>query len=411
MSATGNKDKANLQSIQVSLCLCLLLTACKTYNLQPVPQASLTPLPSAPLTTPPASSPSETPTPTPSQTPMVRPTFDLEAVADWSSGELIFDIATRSFGERGSLGIFKLDLSTGELSEILGKGSQLQDISPDLKAILATQGQNLAVYALDGELITPLASDYFSGSPAGARWIRMTDEFLYIADDGQNRSLLSLTPDGKLKGILTSDEPLAIAAADQDLVVWTKGTCNSFGDCTVKGISWTALDGSSLAEFDPGPDQILPCQSPSSYLYSHKDDNNVLSLHVHPLNELPETIFWAANTEYSHCDWSPDLTRLAVVVIDRGWYSGTIKDYFQQILLMHNQGVIDLPANLGPTDKASWSPDGNYLLFTGTASNQDQYQLVMRIMDTGSFLVTNLDEFLKLSSVDYITVNQIFWLP
>ena len=354
-------------------------------------------------------SPSPQWTPTQSITPI--PTFDLSSVQDWGDGQVIFDITERSFGKKEYLGIYKLDFNSGILTEISGKGTQLLDISPDLQNLLVSQKQDLIITNQEGQQLELLADDYFSASSQGAQWVKPSGEILYISSDGDVTSLLSGQAVSGTKVLLTSDSPISVHSSSSNRVVWGKGVCNTFGDCAHTGITWTDFQGNELGYQELGDAQLLPCQTTSHFVFSKKNKEDVLSLNIHSIDSQSVIKFWATNTEYSDCAWSPDQNQLALIIIDRGWYSGTIQDYYQQILVPEKNRTFTLPTNLGATGDASWAPDGKYILFTGTDLVNAQYQIVMRLFDTETYSTTKLDEYIKLSSDNYISINRVFWLP
>ena len=354
-------------------------------------------------------SPSPQKTPMPQRTPI--PTFDISSVQNWGDGQVIFDVAERSFGKKEYLGIYKLDFNSGILTEISGKGAQLLDISPDFQNLLISQENNLLIINQEGQQMELLADDYFSASPQGAQWVNPTGEILYISSDGVLTSLQSIQAGSDIKKQLTSDNPISIQSSDSNLVVWGKGDCNTFGNCTHTGITWIDLQGNDLEYQELGEKILLPCQTTSDFVYAEKNEEDVLSFNIHSINSQSVIKFWATNTEYSDCAWSPDQEQIVLIIIDRGWYSGTIQGYYQQILVPEKKQTYTLPASLGTTGNASWAPDGKYILFTGTDLVNAQYQIVMRLFDTETYSVIKMDEYIKLSSENFISLNQIIWLP
>jgi len=354
-------------------------------------------------------SPSPQKTPTPFFTPIQ--TFNLSSVQNWGDAQAIFDITERSFGKKEYLGIFKLDFNSGILTEISGKGTQLLDLSPDFQNLLVSQEQNLFIINKEGQQLELLADDYFSASPQGAQWVNSSGEILYISSDGVLTSLQSVQAGSGTKKELTSDNPISIHSSDSNIVVWGKGVCNTFGNCTHAGITWIDFQGNELEYQELGEAMLLPCQTTSDFVYAKKNEENVLSFNIHSINSQSLIKFWSTNTEYSDCAWSPDQEQIVLIIIDRGWYSGTIQDYYQQILIPEKERTYTLPASLGTTGNASWAPDGKYILFTGTDIVNTQYQIVMRLFDTETYSVTKMDEYIKLGSENYISINRIFWLP
>ena len=399
----------NFSSFEVSLVflLAVLLAGCsQVERLIESPMESALPTDVIPTL---SVSPSPQWTPTPLLTPI--PTLDLSSIQNWGDAQVIFDITERSFGKKEYLGIYKLDFNSGILTEISGKGTQLLDISPDFQNLLVSQEQNLIIINKEGHQLELLADDYFSASPQGAHWVNPSGEILYVSSDGDITSLQSVQTGSGTKKQLTSDNPISIHASGSNGVVWGKGECNTFGNCTHEGITWIDFQGNELEYQELGEAQLLPCQTTSHYVYSKKDEEDVLSFNIHSINNQSIIKFWATNTEYSDCAWSPDQKQIALIIIDRGSYSGTIQDYYQQILIPEKNQTYTLPVSLGTTGNVSWAPDGKYMLFTGTDLVNAQYQIVMRLFDSETYSISKMDEYIKLSSDNFISINRVFWLP
>jgi len=408
-----------LPSRIVVLLLALLLVGCAQPSqepqpsLEPVTQVLLTttytatPNPSS--TSTPDQDPTDAPSPTASLTP--SPTFSPSSVQDWGKGRILFDITEHSFGEKDYLGIFSLNLEGETLTEVWGKGGQLLDVSPDYQRLLVSQDQNLYTVYTDGQEVELLVDNLLPSSAQGARWVKFSEKIVYIASEGDKTKLIRVNNDGKNPEMLLDGNPIIIYSATSDRLVWGEGLCNSFGGCTQSGVVWSDGQGNEIAAHQMEEIQLLPCQTISHFVYVEKDENDIYSLHIQPHQEQDEIIFWLAGTEYSDCAWSPDQKQVSVVTIDRGWYSGTVFLYRHLILDVKSREITLLPERLGMVGNSHWSPDGEYLLYTGTESDDDQYQAVMRLINTRSLSIKFLDENIDQKSSNFISINHVFWLP
>ena len=393
----------------LALVLASTLAACQ----DPAPPG--TPLPSDP--TPMDSSPTPeitaieaTNTPLPSSTPQPTATFDISTVEDWGVGRLIFDLEEHSFGEKISLGIYALDLADETLTEII-PGAQLLDISPDRQRILAAAEEELRVMDLVSGSYQVLAENYYALSPSGAKWDPAENRVYYLTEGDSGVTLHWVQPDSGEGEQLASDSPIAVLEADQGVIVLGKGSCNPFGECTYSGQEWISKAGEKIAIYDHGETIMMPCQKPDQYVYAEKDQDGYLTLHIKPHGQDQETVFWATKPEYSDCDWAPDGSRLAVTLVDRFWYSGSIQDYYFQILVPNTNEVIDRSYLKAPLDHVVWSPDGRYVVFTGTGIYEDIYQVEINLMELNSLSVRRYNHLNQLRSGSYLTIPSLFWAP
>lgn len=388
----------------------LVLTSCQSQepDAEPVPSD---PAPAAETATPENTVEAATATPIPTSTPEPTPTFDITTVEDWGTGQLLFDIEERDFGKTTSLGIFAIDISSGELRELSPAGTKLLDTSPDHKQILAARESVLLVLDLDSGLEQILTEDYFYLSPSGAKWDQSSNLIYYLAGDETENHLVQLNPGTGAAERLAVSSPISVLEADQGVLIWGMGSCNPFGDCTYTNLVWADESGSEIHSAPVGESGMLPCQRPTDHTFSTKNENDALSLHVLAHDQSREAVFWSLNTEYSDCAWSPDGNRLAVTLIDRSWYSGSIQNYYFQVMVPATNEIFDLSYLKAPLDSVGWSPDGVYTVFTGTELVEDTYQLHINLVELASFTITRFSQLDQFSSVNYRAVHNLAWAP
>lgn len=374
---------------------------------RPVPIDASTPTPTAT----PAPSPTALTAADPSLTPTLLPTFELGSVRDWGQEQLIFGLSERSFGEISSQGIFLADLESGSISQLAEPGYRLLDISPDKQQLLVSLDQSLYLLQL-GDLSERIVSDqFFSASPVGAAWDKTANEIYFIASNDEGTSLQRFQLSSNTYSTISLESPISIFYAADRVIVWGQGNCNQFGDCTYQGLNWTENSGEPLAARQLGDAILLPCQSDHAYIYAERDENDSLSFHIQSLAESTETIFWALNTEYSDCAWSPDKKDIAVTLIDRGWYSGVIQQYHFQILKPAQSRILDVPFFRDAIDQLTWSPDGKYIAYTGTSQEDDSYTINLGIVDTESLSVSRLESLAEFRAMNYLAIDQVIWVP
>ena len=409
-SRSPRSHLASLWLVALVIALASSLSGCQDPGPTDLPAASQTPqLQSSP--TPQATMVEATSTPVPTSTPEPTPTFDINTVEDWGAGRLIFALTEHSFGEVLSRGIYALDLKTDALTEILPEGTQLLDISPDHLRILTANGSELSVYDLGSGSALVLAEDYYSLSPSGAKWDAVENRIYYLAAGEAGASLRQVDPDSGESEELPATNTIAVLEADQGVVVLGIGTCNPFGDCAYSEQEWITSEAGRIASYEIGESIMLPCQKPGEYVYAELDENGRLTLHIRPHDQDQEIVFWHVQSEYSDCAWSPDGTQLAVTPVDRFWYSGSIQDYYFQILVPESYRLIDRSFIKAPLDQVVWSPDGNYVAFSGTALNEDSYQVEINLAALNPFSVRRFSQLSEFQSENYLAIPELFWAP
>lgn len=402
--------RAHLPIILLLLAFLAALSGCQEAGPPPEPTAAETiPVVSSPT----AEATQEPPTPTiqPTSTPEPSPTFDITSVEDWGAGRLLFTLEERSFGDKNYWGVFQLDLETEALSEISPAGSQLLDISPDHKRILVSRESELSLIDLETGSTRILVDGYFHLSPSGAKWDPATNSIYYLAENGAGIQLLRINPDSGEQGQIAVESAVSILDVFENVIILGKGSCNPFGECTIGEVQWIDVQGTEITTVEPGDAILLPCQRGDAFVYSAKTEQSALSLHIRSHDPAPEVVFWALNTEYADCAWSPDGSRLAVIVIDRFWYSGSILEYYFQVLFPASNQIQDLSYLNAPLDNVAWSPDGAYTVFTGTAIDEDIYQVEINLMELNSMRVARYGHLSQLQSENYLTIPQVFWAP
>jgi WD40 repeat protein len=318
-----------------------------------------------------------------------------------------------SFGEKLSRGIYALDLEADGLTEILPPGTRLLDISPDRQRILYSDDSELSVFDLGSGSFQVLADDLYLLAPIGAKWDHSDNRIYYLAAGESGPTLWQVNPDNGESEQLAVAGAIAVLKADQGVIIIGKGTCNLFGDCAYSEQEWITDQGERIASYEIGDSIMLPCQKPDEYIYAEIDENGILSLHIQPHDQELETVFWAVQPEYSDCAWVPDGTRLAVTLVDRFWYSGSIQDYYFQILIPEPYQLIDLSYIKAPLDHVAWSPDGSYIAFSGTEQIGEAYQLEINLVqpDGINFFISRFDQYEEFQSENYLTIPWLIWAP
>jgi hypothetical protein len=302
-------------------------------------------------------------------------------------------------------------MQSGELSQLMEAGNQLLGTSPDYKQLLVSSGSNLSIVQPDGESTLEISADLYANSTSGAVWDQETNQIHYLAEENNGTALYRYDVDSGSDKFITSSNPVLLLTSSNGTVVWVQGSCNSLGDCKYKSLHWFDSSDHQSYSREISDTILLPCQAATEFIYAERDNSGGLSFHIQALENEDETIFWALNTEYSDCAWSPDHQEVAVTLIDRGWYSGVIQEHHLQILNPERQQVRDLSYVHDLVDQIAWSPDGSYLALSGTAGSEGNYQLSLGVLELETLKVTRHDQLTSFQSENYLSINHIFWLP
>lgn len=377
----------------------------------PISPATTEPAPQVSSPTAEATIEVPTNTPIPTSTPEPTPTFDITSVDDWGTTRLVFNLEERSFGEKTFQGIFQLDLDGETLSEISPAGTQLLDVSPDHLQLLISRESEISLLNLETGSVQKIADDYFFLSPSGAKWDHAANAIYFLAGNGTDNKLVRVNPENGERQEIATHATIAVLEALGDTIILEKGVCNPFGDCSFSEMQWIDGQGNEIISVEIEDEILLPCQRPADFVYAVKQDDGGLSLHIRPHDQAPETVFWTVFSEYADCSWSPDGNILAVIVIDRFWYSGSIQEYYFQLLLPGTYEILDRSYLTASLDHVTWSPDGRYALFSGTKTIEEKYQVEITLMELNSYQVKRYNQFGQLQSENYLTIPQLFWVP
>jgi Tol biopolymer transport system component len=58
-----------------------------------------------------------------------------------------------------------------------------------------------------------------------------------------------------------------------------------------------------------------------------------------------------------------------------------------------------------------WSPDGRWLLVSGTETNADGYRLNLRLIPANGGNITVLDGKMGPSGANFVFISSLYWIP
>jgi hypothetical protein len=395
------------------LVLSVLLAACGAREtsapatepgLQGTSPAAETPL--ATQTPAPTLEPTEVPTPT--ITPWVGPT------PTGGAGRLAFSIVKRTILGSTSLGIFTLDISSGELVQMGEEGLVLWGVSPDARRLLVSQESELLVMDVDGANPVVISEQFFQHAEAGAYWPAGEETFAFIAQQEGENGVFTSRGDGVAQRRISAAGQQAVElypTLDSSSVLWSSGSCVAAGECIKEGLHRSRLDGSGQQDLDSAI--ILPIASPSgeqlAFVRQDAEGNNGFYVGG-PDGEEAERIFVGAD-HYLDYAWAPAGDWLALIATDRSHYSGRMLAHRYYLVSFPDAMVSNLEPYMEMASSLLWSPDGLHLIFEGTEQGSDNFRISVGMIDFWSMRSTVWNTAPQFSSTDFIYIPCMNWLP
>lgn len=319
---------------------------------------------------------------------------------------VVLDLAERVGETVQSKGVYRFDTQAQTLTRIFDEHYRLQSLSPDGTQMLVSQDSDLFLAGVDGSLPQKLSGGFAGSAQVGALWMPDGRTIALIADRDDGPGLWLATPDGSawrrlFQASTTGVNPVELYASPDPSRVY-----------------WAAEDGSSwVSPLDGGPSQPMtgvmrPNISPdlSGLAYSYLTEKDKTNLALTTLNRRK---VWAPLPEGYVIDtsWSPSGRWLAALWMDRSDYSG--KPGAQKVYLLspsdNQKSEFDTAINYN--GQLSWSPDGRWLLISGTETNAEGYRINLRLMPVNGGAVTVLDGKINASAKNFIFIHSLYWIP
>jgi hypothetical protein len=356
----------------------------------------------------PTQGPSPTPQPTPTSSPTSGPTPT--GGAKW----VTFSIVRRVLGAYESNGIYRMAVDGSELDLIVEEGYTLLGVSPSGLRMLVSSGQSLFVMGIDASNQRLLSESYYNLGMSGAYWTSDEHKIVFIDGDGTNNVLWVGHPDtSDVERISPEDlNPIEVyPSLDASGILWSAGSCRSQGDCNREELLWSAIDGTQQ---DTLPEDISHPQAASTgdrIVYTTHDDQNRLRMETAAMNGAQADAVFVFGNHFMDYAWSPAGDSLAIIVTDRSDYSGILTGHRYYVVGLPGGDVHELPWSLGAQSNISWSPDGYQLILSGTDQTDTGYQITMKTYDLLQEQQHDLPSWEVFSSLDYMFIPRIYWIP
>ena len=346
--------------------------------------------------------------PTPTAAPAVGP-----------STRVVLSLAERDGGSARSQGVFLLDTKTQDLTRLLDEGFQLQAVSPDGTQLLANLGSDLYLVGLDDPTnLQKLAPDFYYFGQMGAAWLPDGKSVVMILERGGRGIWQMVVANGSMQRLTPRDfAPFELLASpNPGEVFWAEGGCSldgqgrpDAGEC--QSGQWYRSTTDGAAPFGLG-EVSRPLRSPDgvglAYTYLTGSDQPTLALTASGKPQIWTPLPAGYLLDYS---WSPSGRWLAALWQERSDYSGKITGQKLYLLNPAENRSDAIPVSINLDGKVRWSPDGRWLLVSGTETNADGYRLNLRLIPANGGNMTILDGKMGPSGVNFVFISSLYWIP
>ncbi len=343
-------------------------------------------------------------TPTETSTPGATPTG--------GSNRIVFGLSERQGETYQFPGVYILDLTKHQTSQIFGSGIRFQSASPDGKYLLVSEGSFLYRTNADGAYPIQLTSSFYAFGNTDAIWLPDGSIAVVLSTPGATRISILSVDGAKETDLPVSDaSPVEIyPTSDGSHIYWESGSCSSPGVCQASGVWVTSLDGalnrnlSGIAEPALAPEGGLLVGGASSTT----DQNSLVFSAPDGSDSRPMPLPGNLLIDYA---WSPKGDELAAVVAIRSDYSGKVSGNRNFLVEPHTMVESEYPQSNLLNPRVLWSPDGSYLFWIGTILGATRFTIGGNLVDRSSKRVIDMGSAIGQSSPDYITVTNADWLP
>jgi hypothetical protein len=356
-----------------------------------------------------------TPTATPTvQTGPTSQTGLQPVIPDCVGGCIFLGTAVSHDGVVTSHGVLAFNYLTKKLTQILGEGFDLQDVSEDGQRLLVNNANTLYEINLADASTNLISGTFFSFGKQDAYWNRDDSQVIYIDQDHPIRT--------------ETDEAVNLFPSARDGEIYFEGgSCTLKANCQFSGVyhldstqTITRLDSYSQPVFSPNG-KFVAFLDPSAatkenyyhifYLLMEEVEQGIKSRRAF---YFPEATGFMVNPDVREYAFSPDNNKLFIIYDIYSDYferSLRIQTYIYDIqtrILSDYGKVVGANGSLNP--RMVWAPQGNkILLFLTELTPDNQYSM--------SIYQTNLEAQEKLipyaqgiiTGKDYFYITNLYW--
>jgi hypothetical protein len=333
---------------------------------------------------------------------------------DCEGGCIYFGTATSIDGEVATQGVYAYGYANQKLTQVLGDGFDLQDISEDGHRLLVNQANRLYEVDLVGDSVNLISGSFFSNGRQDAYWNSDDSAVIFLdqdnplqTDTGQAYSLFPSNRDGE--------------------IYFETGACPSKDYCQSSGMyrlnpdhSTARLDSFSRPVFSPNG-KLVAFLNPAAatkdnyfhigYLLHEEPDLGIASRGVLYFPEEGGFMVYPDVREYAY---SPDNNRLFILYdVYSAYFEKSLR--IQTYLLDTKNGILYDYGKLSGTSgslnpRFVWDPQGNQVLLLLTdvnADNQYSLRIYQTRLDTGERMIPFSTALM--TSNDYFYITNLYW--
>ncbi|MHB8132993.1 MAG: hypothetical protein ACYDH1_02115 [Anaerolineaceae bacterium] len=346
----------------------------------------------------------------------------VEAVTTWpvreagietpiAGQELLFTLVKRVSESYQNMGVYRLDLMSGESNQILGEGFQLQAISPDGNWILSNQGMNLFVSQRDGSNPVLVSNRFSEQSSTPVIWLKDGSSVLWLEQVTDHKQLMTADPQTGtmvLAADIFQDQPALILSSPMlEKIAWVNGTCNSGNYCRGE-LFLSPLDGTKMTSWGAVTNPAMDT-SMTQLAYIEQGEDEVLliiRLGGSAMENLPLDMGGDIPVDY---EWSPDGKTLIAIGQIRSDYSG--RNYGNKIIAFRAPDW--KPEILGELEglnaRMTFSADGKTVVVSATKPlDSGGYEVVVSILDLADGKMRIVDLGMNTQMEEYIFIPKIW---
>jgi hypothetical protein len=256
-----------------------------------------------------------------------------------------------------------------------------------------------------------LTDQFYSLGGRGALWLPDGRIALVIRQD-EGTALALMQPDGSGLAIIpTEASPIEIYPSTNGAsITWESGTCQSLTECSPAG-AWITNLGTSTSQ--PLKDFARPQISPdgSVIAYAEALPENRSNLAFAKPDGTPIRSYPLGGDVLSNLAWAPNGDTVAVHMSQRSDYAGRVTGGLKSLVNAQDYNMWQLPPQLLLYPRVTWSPDGQSLAWMGTDGQDAKTSIRLQVSDAASGQTTDYTSALGLSAGEFLSVNNVLWLP